>query len=64
MLNFWKNILRYPYFFISSTFGLITLLFSSLQELVPTNKPVEFLVFSVIFIATIIIVVLINIVNF
>ena len=32
MLNFWKNISRYPSFFISVLLGLISVLFSPIQN--------------------------------
>ena len=50
MNNFWKNILRYPRFFISSLIGLILVILTPFRNLFKIPKLRFFLVFSIILI--------------
>jgi len=48
MNNFWKNILRYPRFFISSLFGLILVLLTPIRNLFKITKLRIFLIFGIV----------------
>ena len=48
MNNFWKNIFRYPRFFVSSLIGLILVILTPFKNLFKIQKLRLFLVFSAI----------------
>ena len=46
MNNFWKNIIRYPRFFVSSLIGLILIILTPFRNLFKIPKLRFFLIFS------------------
>ena len=50
MNSFWKNILRYPRFFISSLIGLILVILTPFKNLFKIQKLRIFLILSIILI--------------
>ena len=50
MNNFWRNILRYPRFFISSLIGLVLVILTPFKNLFKIQKLRIFLIFSIILI--------------
>ena len=60
MNNFWKNITRYPRFFVSSLIGLILIILTPFRNLFKVPKLRLFLIFSISLIIFIIYNILIN----
>jgi uncharacterized membrane protein len=55
MDNFWKNIVRYPLFFISSMIGLILVILKPLINFIKTSSLKLFIVITIIIILLLII---------
>ena len=63
MNNFWKNITRYPRFFVSSLIGLILIILTPFRNLFKVPKLRLFLIFSISLIIFIIYNILINMIG-
>ena len=50
MNNFWKNIIRYPRFFVSSLIGLVLVILTPFKNLFKIQKLRIFLILSIILI--------------
>jgi hypothetical protein len=55
MNNFWKNIIRYPLFFISSMIGLILVILKPLINFIKTSSLKFFLIIIIIIILLLVI---------
>nr|AWT38705.1 hypothetical protein ycf33 [Licmophora sp.] len=60
MNNFWKNILRYPRFFISSLFGLILVILTPMRNLFKITKFRIFLIFGILMVFILLYLILVN----
>jgi len=58
--NFWKNISRYPRFFISATTGLILIILTPLKNLLKNNKYKPIIVAIILLIITLLYLILVN----
>ena len=62
--NFWKNVLRYPSFFISSMLGLILIILTPLKNILNNDKLRIFIIISIVLSLITLFLILKNMLNF